>query len=81
MRYERCLVKDDKDEQPSPSQSPSNNHNMIDDNNVGQINNKDHTPVRTLASCHSKITQLHCLVDGSRFNMFENLIIQNESMV
>jgi len=73
MRYERYLIKDDKDEQPSPSQSPSNNHNMINDNNVGYINNKDYTPVRTFVSWYSKITQLHCLVGSSRFNIFEKL--------
>ena len=46
---------------------------MINKNNVGHIINEDHALGRAVASCHSKIAQFHCLVDGSRFNIFKKL--------
>ena len=46
---------------------------MINNNNVGCVDDEDFAPVRAIASWFSKITQLHCLVDGSLLNTFEKL--------
>ena len=50
VRRQRCLIKDDEDEQLSPSQSPSNDHGTINNNCVGCFSNENCTPARALAS-------------------------------